>query len=67
MKTKGDLFRPISVLPILSKILERTIYKQIQLYFLDNNLLTPKQSGFRPQHSTHDVLIHVNDSWKLRW
>ena len=69
MKTiKGDPSpnncRPISVLPILSKILQRIIYKQIQVHLLDNNLLTPKQSGFRPQHSTHNVLTHVTDSWR---
>ena len=68
MKTKGNPSpnncKPIlmSVLPILSKILERTIYKQIQLHFLDNNILTSKQSGFRLQHSTQDVLIRVTDS-----
>ena len=56
-------YRPISVLPILGKILERVVYDQLYAYFTDNNLLNPCQSGFRPGHSTSTcTALLVNDS-----
>ena len=41
-------YRPVSLLSICSKIFERIIYNNMLKYFLDNNLISPKQSGFRP-------------------
>jgi len=65
-KLSTDLtnFRPISVLPVLSKVLERVIYSQLISYLLQNYLFSDCQSGFRPNHSTQDVLLHVTDSWR---
>ena len=57
-------FCPISVLPVFSKILERVIHDQLVSYFLQHNLFSPYQSGFRPCHSTQDVLLYVVDSWR---
>jgi len=57
-------FCPISVLPVLSKVLERVVYNQLISYFLRNSLLSDCQSGFRPNYSTQDVLLHVTDSWR---
>ena len=37
---------PVSLLPICSKIFERIIYDNMLKYFLGNNLISPKQSGF---------------------
>ena len=48
-------FRPISVLPVLSKILERVVHDQLVSHLLKFNLLSDRQSGFRPKHSTQDV------------
>ena len=50
---KGDKqniknYCPVSLLPICSKIFERIIYDITLKYFLDNNLISSKQSGFRP-------------------
>ena len=42
-------FRPISTLHILSKILEKTVFQQLQS---ENSLLALYQSGFRANHST---------------
>ena len=57
-------FRPISVLPVFSKILERVVHDQLVSYFLKNDLFSIYQSGFRPSHSTQDVLLYVVDCWR---
>ena len=45
-------FRPISILPVLSKILERTVHAQLMSYLESNKLLSEFQFGFRPNRST---------------
>ena len=57
-------FRPISVIPVLSKILERVVYNQLVSYFLQYDLLSDQRSGFCPNYSTQDVLLYVTDSWR---
>ena len=42
-----DNYRPISILPILSKILEKAVFHQLHSYLSENSLLSPYQSGFR--------------------
>ena len=39
-------YRPVSILPIVSKILERAVYNQLVGYLDKNNLLYENQSGF---------------------
>jgi len=62
--TELSNFRPISVLPVLSKALERVVYDQLLSYLLKHNLLYERQSGFRPHYLTQDVLLNVTDSWR---
>ena len=53
-------YRPISILPALSKIFERAVYNRIVFQFLtDNNILFHHQFGFRPGHSTSHALINL--------
>lgn len=61
--SKQEIFnyRPISVLPHIMKILEKAVHSQLYKYFIDNELLSSLQSGFRPLHSTNSVLIDVNE------
>ena len=54
-------FRPISILPFLSKILESTVYQQISTYFSKCDFLNPLQSGFRTGHSTTTALLRVTE------
>lgn len=53
--------RPISILPLLSKILERCMESQLRRYIDENNILPVKQSGFRSSHSCATALLDVSD------
>lgn len=65
-KTYSDL-RPISLLPFLSKVLERIVYQQVYDFLNQNSILPPCQSGFRKGHSTATTLLKIcNDILKAR-
>lgn len=51
--------RPISILPCLSKVLERVMYNQVSTYCEANDVLPSYQSGFRRGHSTNTALLDV--------
>ena len=55
-KTNASNYRPISILPTLSKILERAVHLQLYQYLITNNLLSNKQFGFRKGFSTTTAL-----------
>ncbi|XP_058482380.1 uncharacterized protein LOC131457848 [Solea solea] len=54
-------YRPVSLLPFLSKTLERAIFNQLSSYLHRNNLLDPLQSGFKAGHSTETALLAVTE------
>ena len=54
-------YRPISVLPTLSKLLEKAVHVQLSQHLVGNNLFTNKQHGFRPRRSTSSALINFSD------
>ncbi|XP_077937991.1 uncharacterized protein LOC144383603 [Gasterosteus aculeatus] len=54
-------YRPVSLLPVLSKTLERAIFNQLSSYLHCNNLLDPHQSGFKAGHSTETALLAVSE------
>lgn len=51
-KESPENYRPITIIPILSKIIESCMFKQLYEYFELNNLFYKYQFGFRPCHST---------------
>ena len=55
--------RPISLLPILSKVMERLAHGQFVEYLTTNCKLAETQSGNRKFHSTETALLHVTDEW----
>ena len=52
-------YRPISLLPIFSKIFEKIIHKKLHTYLQEHNVLYNKQFGFRKNHSVDHGLIEV--------
>ena len=63
---KGDCtlmsnYRPVSLLPTISKIFERVIHDQMYEYFNEFNLLAEQQYSFRKNHSTEYAAIKLID------
>ena len=48
---------------MFSNVLEWIAHDQLVSHLLKFNLLSNRQFGFSPQHSTQDVLVHVTDCW----
>ena len=61
-RAKGVMnLRPISILPCLSKILERVVANQFKAYLEEGKILNSAQSGFRSKHSTTTALIKISN------
>ena len=54
-----DNYRPVSLLPIFGKILERLIFNSLFEFLHENNLLNENQSGFRPSDSCEYQLLSI--------
>ena len=54
-------FRPISIVPVITKIVERAVHQQLYAYLSENDLLSSSQHGFRPRHSTETALTSITD------
>ncbi|XP_066930768.1 uncharacterized protein [Clytia hemisphaerica] len=59
--TKLKDYRPISILPVLSKVYERVILTQLCDFIERNSLYRPNQSGFRKGHTTTTLLLKLRD------
>ena len=60
-KTRDDLFFPFVLLPSISKILKKLIFKQLSTYLNQHKLLYASQYGFRAGHSTELASIELID------
>ena len=61
-RTKKVNYRPVSLLPAISKLFERDMYNQIMGYI--EKYLSPYLFGFRKGHSTEQCLNVVTERWK---
>ena len=67
-------YRPISLLPICGKIFEKLIFNEIFKFFIENELISPNQSGFKPGDScinqflsiTHEIYESFHDGFEYR-
>ena len=60
-RTVPKNYRPISLVPHISKIIEKIIHDQTQKYLDDYNILYRYQSGFRKSYSTVSCLSYLNN------
>ena len=54
-------YRPVNILSVLLKILERAVHSQLSEYLEKRGLLFENQSGFRSGYSTDSCLIGLTD------
>ena len=60
-KTDPRNFRPISLLPIVSKTIEKVMHDQTMNYLTENNVIYRYQPGFRKNYSTDTSLAYLTD------
>ena len=59
---KKENYRPVSLLPHVSKVFERIIYKQVNTYTEDK--LSKYLTGFRKSHGTQYLIVTMLEKWK---
>ena len=60
-KTDPKNYRPVSLLPIISKIIERVVNEQTQCFLQHSKAICDYQSGFRKHFSTNSCLSYLSD------
>ena len=55
-------YRPVSVLPVMSKVLERLMYNRLLSFINEHKILYKLQFGFRDNHSTAMALMTLVDN-----
>ena len=56
-------YRPVSLLPVFSKAIEKAMFMQLSDYLETNNLLHPNHHGGQKYHNTTTALIQLHDEW----
>ena len=54
-------YRPISVLPVLSKLFEKILYHRVYSYLTEHDLIDKRQYGFRENHLTELAITTIYD------
>ena len=60
-RTDMNNYRPITILPTVSKLLERAVHHQLYSYLNEKKILAKEQHGFRTRRATDTALIHFTD------
>ena len=61
-KSEKRNFRPVSILPIISKVFERILHTQLSEAFLE--IFSEHQCGFRKNYNTQTCLLLLEETWK---
>ena len=56
-------YRPVALLPILSKIMEKVVFNQLVKYLEENDIVHPNLHGSRAGHDTSTALLQLYDRW----
>ena len=56
-------YRPVALLPILSKVMEKAVFRQLVTYLEEKQLIHPNLHGSRAGHNTSTALIQLYDKW----
>ena len=59
------IYRPISILSIISNVFERAVYDQVETYLDQKKLLYKFHPGLRSRFSTDTCLVHLTDFYKV--
>ena len=62
-KDLPENYRPISILPTISKIFEKHVSKHFYCFLQKYDIISGSQSGFRSKHSCHTALVKLIDEW----
>jgi len=60
-KDQLSIYRPISNLSLISKIIERVVKSQLTDHLMSNGLHNPHQSAYCKHHSTETALLYIHD------
>ena len=61
-RTKKDNYRPVSIMPSVSKLFEKNMYEDINKFM--NDKLSPYLCGFRKGYNTQYCLMVMLEKWK---
>ena len=59
--TKPKNYRPVSLLPVVSTIIERVVHNQLTEHLQKYEIIFDYQSGFRSKHSVNTCLAHLSN------
>ena len=62
--TAPKSYRPVALLPITSKVLERVVHTQLMFYMDQHQLWHPQYHTYRSHHSTTTSMLSMHDSWE---
>ena len=56
-------YRPVALIPVVSKILERVVFLQFVQYLQENDIIHPNHHAYRAHHNTTTAILQMYDSW----
>ena len=65
--TEPKNYRPVSLLPVMSKVIERVVHNQLTKHLEKCKIIFDYQSGFRSKHSVNTCLAHLSNQLLKRF